>query len=67
MTADGYLDRVKAALTFLGCITAYHDDRNADCPPDQFFYGLSVIFGYLEMEVTEAYNEITKKDKEIQK
>jgi hypothetical protein len=63
MTPDGYLYRAQAALSCLGHIACFYDE-NADTPPELFGFGLSVILGYIEGDVTEAYNEITKKPKE---
>jgi hypothetical protein len=64
MTPDGYLLRAQAALSCLGYIANSHDE-NADCPPELFGFGLSVILGYIEGDVTEAYNELTKKEQPV--
>jgi hypothetical protein len=64
MTPDGYLYRVQAVLRFLGHITAFYNEADADCPPELFGYGLSVILGNIEDDITRAHNGLTEKPKE---
>ena len=61
MTPDGNLYRAQAALSCLQHLACFYDE-GADTPPAQFGFGLSVILGFIEDEVTQAYNAITKKD-----
>ena len=63
MTPDGYLYRAQAALSCLGHIACFYGE-DADTPPSNFGLGLSVILGYIEADVTNAYNGLTGKDKE---
>jgi hypothetical protein len=63
MTPDGYLFRVQAALSCLAHIAAFYGE-DADTPPSNFGLGLSVILGYIETDVTNAYNKLIEKDKE---
>jgi hypothetical protein len=64
MRADGgNLFRAQAALSFLGHITAFYNSHDADCPPDDFGFGLSTILGYIEDEIIAASNELTEKEK----
>jgi hypothetical protein len=60
MSIDGYLDRAQAALSTLGHIARFYSSEDANEPPSDFGFGLSVILGYIEDEITEAYNECTK-------
>jgi hypothetical protein len=62
-SVDGDLYRVLAALSFLGHIACFYSEE-ADTPPVDFGFGLSVILGYIEDDVTSAYNELTKDVKE---
>jgi hypothetical protein len=59
MTIDGYLYRAQAALSALGHIACFYDEE-ADTPPSDFGFGLSVILGHIQDDVTAAYNELTK-------
>ena len=61
MTVDGFLFKAQAALSFLGQITCFYDE-NADPPPGDFGFGLSVVIGYIEDEVRQAYNLITETE-----
>jgi hypothetical protein len=61
LTPDGNLYRAQAALSCLQHLTCFYDVE-ADTPPKSFGFGLSVILGFIETEVTQAYNTITKKD-----
>jgi hypothetical protein len=63
MTPDGYLYRAQAALSCLGHIAAFYDE-NADTPPELFGFGLSVILGHIEGDVTAAYSVLTNTSKE---
>ena len=59
-TPDGHLFRAQSALASLGYFAAYLESE-ADTPPENFGFGLSVILRYIESDVTAAYNGITKK------
>jgi hypothetical protein len=63
MTVDGYLYRAQAALSALGYFTCYCSE-DADMPPEDCGFGLSVILSHIEDDVRAAYNEITKPKKE---
>ena len=63
-TVDGYLHRAMAALACLGHIACFYNDGEADSPPPDFGYGLSVILNWIEDEVTQAYNGLTEKGEE---
>jgi hypothetical protein len=62
MTPDGYLERAQATLSCLGHLACSYDE-NAGAPPADFGFGLSVILNYIEADVREAYNVITKKER----
>jgi hypothetical protein len=59
MSIDGYLYRAQAALSALGHITCFYDEE-ADTPPNDFGFGLSVILSHIQDDVTAAYNELTE-------
>ena len=59
----GNLFRAQAALSFLGHITAYYNEHDAECPPEGFGFGLSTILGYIEDEIIAASHELTEKEK----
>jgi hypothetical protein len=59
MTADHYLYRAQAALSCLEHLACFYDEQ-ADRPPENFGFGLSVILSSIEDDVTAAYNECTK-------
>jgi hypothetical protein len=59
MLLDTKLDRAQAALSALGHFACYYDEE-ADIPPQDFGFGLSVILGYIEDDIREVYNECTK-------
>ena len=61
MIPDGNLYRAQAALSCLQHLACFYSE-DAETPPAQFGFGLSVILGFIEDEVTQAYNAITKKD-----
>jgi hypothetical protein len=61
MGIDGYLYRAQAALSALGHIACFYSEE-ANAPPSDFGFGLSVILGYIEDDVTAAYNECTKQE-----
>jgi hypothetical protein len=59
MTIDHYLYRAQAALSALGHIACFYGEE-AEAPPADFGFGLSVIFGYIHDDVTAAYDELTE-------
>jgi hypothetical protein len=59
MTADHYLYRAQAALSCLQHLTCFYDEQ-AECPPENFGFGLSVILSGIGEDITAAYNECTK-------
>jgi hypothetical protein len=61
MTPDGYLYRAQAALTALGHIACFYSEE-ANTPPANFGFGLSVLLDYINDDVTKAYNGLTKKE-----
>ncbi|MDR1929856.1 MAG: hypothetical protein LBQ44_04415 [Treponema sp.] len=61
MTPDGYLYRAQAALSTLGHIACFYSEE-ADTPPADFGFGLSVLLAYINDDVTRAYNGLTKKE-----
>ncbi|MDR1933790.1 MAG: hypothetical protein LBQ57_13320 [Spirochaetales bacterium] len=61
MTLAGYLYRAQAALSALEHITCFYSEE-ADAPPADFGFGLSVLLGYINDNVTRAYNELTKEE-----
>jgi hypothetical protein len=61
---DGYLYKAKAALSALGHLACFYSSEDANEPPSDFGYGLFVILGHIEDEITEAYNECTKPKEE---
>jgi hypothetical protein len=60
-TPNGYLYRAQAALSFLGHIACFYDE-DADTPPTDFGFGLSVILNSIEADIRSAYEGITKKE-----
>jgi hypothetical protein len=63
MSPDGYLYRAQAALSALGHITCFYDEE-ADTPPQDFGFGLSVILSHIEDDVKAAYNKLAKKEED---
>jgi len=62
MKADGgNLFRAQAALAFLGHITAFYNEQEAGCPPENFGFGLSTILNYIEAELIAVDNESTEE------
>jgi hypothetical protein len=61
MTPDGYLYRAQAALSALGHIACFYSEE-AETPPADFGFGLSALLGYINDDVTRAYNELTQKE-----
>jgi hypothetical protein len=59
MTIDGYLYRAQAALSCLEHLACYYSEE-ADVPPGDFGFGLSIIFSCIKDDVTAAYNELTE-------
>ena len=66
MTADGPLYRAQAALSCLQYFTCYLSAAEADMPPSDFGFGLSVILSSIEDDVREAYGIITGRNGEPQ-
>jgi hypothetical protein len=62
MTIDGYLYRAQAALSCLEHLACYYSEE-ADMPPADFGFGLSIIFDYIKDDVTAAYNGLTEPKK----
>jgi hypothetical protein len=58
MSIEDYLYRAKAALLVLGNLACFMDKDST--PAEEFGFGLSVILGYIEDDVTAAYNEYMK-------
>jgi hypothetical protein len=61
MTSDGYLYRAQAALSVPGHIACFYSEE-AGTPPADFGFGLSALLGYINDDVTRAYNELTQKE-----
>jgi hypothetical protein len=59
MTIDGHLYRAQAALSCLEHLACYYNEE-ADVPPADFGFGLSVILSRIQDDVTAAYNELTE-------
>jgi hypothetical protein len=63
MTPDGYLYRAQAALSALGHIACFYSEE-AETPPANFGFGLSVLLGHINDDVTRAYNKLAKEENE---
>jgi hypothetical protein len=61
MTVEHHLFRAQAALSFMEHLACNYSEE-ADTPPEDFGFGLSVILSYINDDVTAAYNECTKPE-----
>jgi hypothetical protein len=65
MSIDGNLYRAQAALSCLEHLACFYD-KEADVPPADFGFGLSVILDHIRDDVTAAYDEYTEPEEKTQ-
>jgi hypothetical protein len=61
MGAEGHLYRAQAALSCLEHLACFYSEE-ANVPPANFGFGLSVILDHINDDVTAAYDEYTKEE-----